>query len=206
VSDLPDSNAFGRLLADARSGCRDALGRLLVDCSDYLFLIANQGMAADLRVKSSPSDIVQETFLEANRDFEQFQGERKEELLAWLRCILVNNVANTGRRFRLSNKRSIEREVRLPDAGSAIEEQSSPVGESCSASDRALQKEELLLLEQTLVRMPAKYQSVLRLRYREQLRFSEIGEQLSCSENAARKLWARTVLFLQRELRRESGR
>jgi RNA polymerase sigma-70 factor (ECF subfamily) len=52
-------------LAEARQGSREALGRLLEGCRHYLLLMANQDTGPDLRAKVAPSDLVQETFLEA---------------------------------------------------------------------------------------------------------------------------------------------
>src|SRR3954464_15639191 len=109
---------FGNLLRQARAGSRGALGRALMDCRRCLLLGANQKMEADLQGKGSPSDVVQETFLEAQQDFGQFHGERKDELLAWLGRILVNNLANASRRFRATDMRDLRREVPLavPDS------------------------------------------------------------------------------------------
>src|SRR5262249_40289408 len=101
------------LLEAARSGSQEALGQLLELSRGYLLMVANGELASDLQAKGGPSDLVQETFLEAKRDFRQFQGGSEAELLAWLRRVLLNNVANFTRRYRTSGKRSVEREVTL---------------------------------------------------------------------------------------------
>src|SRR5262249_7844950 len=81
---LSASNVFGHRLAEARAGLTEALGELLQECRNYLLLLANQKCDPDLSAKVSPSDLVQETFLEAQRDFGQFHGASEEELRAWL--------------------------------------------------------------------------------------------------------------------------
>ena len=56
---------FGRLLAEARTGSRQALGQILESCRNYLLLIAGKELTSDLQAKGGASDLVQETFLEA---------------------------------------------------------------------------------------------------------------------------------------------
>ena len=46
-----------------------------------------------LSSQEEAEDIVQETFFEAHRDFEQFRGQSEPEFLGWLRKILANNLA-----------------------------------------------------------------------------------------------------------------
>jgi len=101
----------GELLAAARSGSRESLGKLLETCRNYLSLVAQREIDSDLRAKGGASDLVQETFLEAQRDFARFQGCSEDELLAWLRQILLHNVANFTRRYRDTRKREVSREV-----------------------------------------------------------------------------------------------
>ena len=79
----------GRLLEQARRGDDAALGQLLELYRNYLRLVARSLISAALRVKLEPSDLVQETFLKAHREFAQFAGRSEPELVAWLRQILV---------------------------------------------------------------------------------------------------------------------
>jgi RNA polymerase sigma-70 factor, ECF subfamily len=62
------------LVAAARAGSREALGRALEIHRHYLLAIAERQLDPDLRSKGGASDLVQETFLEAQRDFAQFGG------------------------------------------------------------------------------------------------------------------------------------
>ncbi len=66
-----------RMIGAAQNGSREALGRLLDGCRQYLLLIANQELHTDLRGKVAPSDIVQETYLDAQRDFPTFEGAER---------------------------------------------------------------------------------------------------------------------------------
>ena len=106
-------------IREAKLGCVEARGRLLEACRVYLRDVAGQAMSAPMRVKRAPSDLVQETALDALRDFAQFQGERQEELFAWLRKILLNNATSARRRYEQTAKRRLSLEIPL-DAGLGI--------------------------------------------------------------------------------------
>src|SRR5262249_3592971 len=111
------TNCFPQWLAQARTGSAESLGQLLMDCRNYLLLAAGRKLGADLRGKINPSDLVQETFLEAQRDFARFHGDNEDELRAWLYRILLNNLSNVGRHYRNAEKRAIGRELALSDIG-----------------------------------------------------------------------------------------
>jgi RNA polymerase sigma-70 factor (ECF subfamily) len=80
------------LLSQAKRGSGDSLGQLLQLYANYLKMVVLGQMEHNLRARVSPSDVVQETFFEAHRDFPQFRGTSTPEFLAWLRKILVNNL------------------------------------------------------------------------------------------------------------------
>ncbi len=53
----------------------------------YLKLLADLQLNPRLKVKEAPSDIVQQTMLEAHRDFAGFRGRTEAELRAWLKMM-----------------------------------------------------------------------------------------------------------------------
>src|SRR5271165_6970503 len=88
------------LLTQARAGDVPALGRLLELYRNYLRVVARAMIGQALRVRLDASDLVQETFLKAHREFRQFLGSSEPELTAWLRQILVHTLANQARHHR----------------------------------------------------------------------------------------------------------
>ena len=99
------------LIAQARrgdAGCRDRLFGL---CRSYLDIVARAQVETWLRAKVDASDLVQETMLDAFRDFERFDGTSEQEWLAWLKRILAHNAADFVRRYRGTAKRQARREV-----------------------------------------------------------------------------------------------
>jgi RNA polymerase sigma-70 factor (ECF subfamily) len=197
---LPDHADFARLLAAAQAGSTEALGRLWQECRNYLLLVANERLDTDLHAKVSPSDLVQETFLEAQRDLAQFRGRCEEELLVWLGRILAHNAANVTRHYKATEMRAMGREVHLGTASDSKEDGQALPLDTPTPSDRLVAQEELAALQGALARLPGHYRQVLHLRYNERLPFATIGDRLSCSAEAARKLWARAVDLLEKEL------
>jgi len=61
----PPPTGIDRWIRDARLGSKEALGQMLEGCRQYLLLVANEQFDPDLQDKLGPSDIVQETFLDA---------------------------------------------------------------------------------------------------------------------------------------------
>ena len=197
------ADGAARWLPAARAGSREALGKLLESARRYLVSIARQELDADLRTKNSPSDLVQETFVEAQRAFGQFQGDTEGELLAWLRQLLLHRVGKVRRSFRDTQKRRLAREVALGGDSSS----DGPAGALAavnvpSPSGAAMEREQDQALQAALGRLPDDYRRVITLRYEEELPFEEIGRLLDRSPDAARKLWARAVERLHEELER----
>ncbi|MGE3804011.1 MAG: RNA polymerase sigma factor [Gemmataceae bacterium] len=183
------------LVLAARSGSREALGRLLDVLRDELVRLAQAGLAPDLRAKAGASDLVQQTFLEAQRDIGQFDGNTIEELRGWLKAILMHNLTNFARQYRRS-KRQVDREVPLAAAPAALD----PVLATPSPSSKAITREQAAALEAALARLPDEYRLVLRLREEEKKSFADIGAALERSAEAARKLWARALQRLKQEM------
>ncbi len=186
------------LLTAARAGSAEALGELFEACPGYLLTVAESELAADVKVKEAASDLVQDTFLEAQRDFERFHGATEAELLAWLRRLLLNNVANVTRRYR-TGKHSVEREAAL-DGQAKQDLHASLPAVSDSPSGQAVAKEQAAALARALERLPDDYRQVLRLRYQEGRQFEEIAAMMGRSANAVRKLFARAVERVQQEV------
>src|SRR5207245_166431 len=96
-----------RLLFLARGGDAAALGQLLELYRNYLMLMARVQVGRRIQGKFDAADLVQETFLEAHRDFAQFRGGSERELAGWLRRILATNLANLVRRYQGTRRRDV---------------------------------------------------------------------------------------------------
>jgi RNA polymerase sigma-70 factor (ECF subfamily) len=188
-------------IAAARAGSNEALGELLESWRDYLLLVANQELESVLSPKGGASDLVQQTFLEAQRDLQRFDGSTVGEWVGWLRTILDHNLANFRRCYLATEKRDIKREVPL---GTFADRDSCCglhfVGDTQSPSQCVIAGEQALRLKQTLSQLPELQRRVIELRHRDGLSFAEIGRLTDRSAEAARKLWSRAIKRLAHEL------
>jgi RNA polymerase sigma-70 factor, ECF subfamily len=194
---LPDASLW---LPAARTGCSEALGQALEHCRRYLLRIAEQGLDPALQAKGGASDLVQLTFLEAKRDFDRFQGDSDHELRAWLRRLLIDNLANFRRQFSGTAKRQLRREVALDAGGPDGSLRQGLYADTPSPSTEAMAHEQAGALNGALARLPDDYRQVITLRHLEQRSFEEIGPLMGRSADAVRKLWARAIERLRGEL------
>jgi len=189
------------LLSAARAGSREALGHVLEACRHYLLSVAGEELDPHLQAKGGASDVVQQTFLEAQQDFGRFQGATEVELLAWLRRLLKHNIGDFTRRYRATGKREASREISLQaDTPSAA---SGPplAADTPTPSQHLMARERIEQLQDALGRLPEEYRQVINLRYQEERSFEEIGRLMERTPNGARKLWLRAVERLRLEMR-----
>jgi RNA polymerase sigma-70 factor (ECF subfamily) len=187
-------------LAAARAGSREALGQALEAFRGYLLLLAQEDLDPALRAKGGASDLVQDTFLEAQRDFHQFHGNSEEELRAWLRQLLRHNLADFTRRYRGTGKRGVGREQPLDAGGSAAEPGAGLAAPDPSPSRVTAAQEQAEALRRALERLPEDYRQVLLLRHQEKLAFKEIARRMGREPPAVRKLWSRAIRRMRLEM------
>jgi RNA polymerase sigma-70 factor (ECF subfamily) len=186
-----------QLLTEARQGDGEGLGALLELYRDYLHGRAAALLGLNLRGVVNPSDLVQQTFLEAYRDFGQFEGTTEAEWRAWLRRILAHNLATLAERHLRARKRDVRRQ-RSPRRQGAV-----PVSPLSSPSAQAQRQEASAALADALARLPAAYQKVLRLRNLEGRPFEEVARRMGRTPGAVRVLWVRALGRLRRLLKED---
>jgi RNA polymerase sigma-70 factor (ECF subfamily) len=191
-----------RLFAAAREGSGSCLGRLLVLYTNYLKLLVVAQMDSRLRARVSPSDIVQDAFFEAHRDFGQFRGQSTAEFVAWLRKILVNNILRVVEQHLLAEKRDVRREVSLEEIGRRLEQSTVRLEtllaqQADSPSGYAVRHEHEILLADSLAKLPADYREIIVLRHIEGLPFDEVARRMKRSSGAVRMLWLRALKSLR---------
>jgi RNA polymerase sigma-70 factor (ECF subfamily) len=197
-------HAPATLLARAREGDRPALGELLELYRNYLRLIAAAQAGRTLRLKMDPSDLVQEALLEAQRDFERFDGASEPELLAWLRRILIRTLVDRARM-----EKALKRDAGRQESLEALLERSSTALHAALTAgipgpcEQASRREEAVLLANALSRLPDTYREVIVLRHLDHKKFEEIAVRMGRSCGAIRKLWARAIVRLREVMETE---
>ncbi len=190
------------LLSLARAGDGGARGRLLEQYRGYLLLLARLQIGRRLQGKADASDLVQETFLEAHRDFGQFGGTSAGELVGWLRRILATNLANLVRHYLGTRRRDLRLERQL---AAELDESSHVfdgglVADLTSPSQQAGRRELAVLLADAVQHLPNDHREVIVLRHFEGLTFPEVAARMGRSVDVVKKLWPRALARLRRLL------
>jgi RNA polymerase sigma-70 factor (ECF subfamily) len=200
MTDLPTD--LEDLLRLGRTGDGAALGQLLERYRNYLALLARMQIGRRLQGKVDPLDLVQDTCLEAHRDFAQFRGASEGEFVRWLRQILARNLANLLRHYYHTRGRDVRLERQLVvelDASSRALDRA-PVAPLSTPSQQAARREQAVLLADALEGLPADYREVIILRHLEGLTFPEVAHRMDRSVDSVEKLWARGLARLRQTL------
>lgn len=174
----------------------DRLTELIVAHQTHLLAIAERHLPRPLRPKVDPSDLVQQTILEALQDRDQFRGDSRA-VPAWLTRILKNNIASTVRAYAHTAKRRLAREVSLDRLGSEPGTfPALPPALPCPL-ETLVARDQQRVLRRALEQLPSKYLNAVLLRHDRGHSFAEIGLLMDVSPDAARKLACRAVNSLR---------
>jgi RNA polymerase sigma-70 factor (ECF subfamily) len=191
-----------QMLHRAQAGDGTTLGRLLELYRSYLVLLARVQIGRRLQGKVDASDVVQETFLGAYRDFPRFRGTTEKEFLSWLRQALASVLANLVRHYQGTQRRDVRLErqltIELEQSSQALD-RNLVAGES-SPSQQAIRREQAVLLAEALGRLPEEWRELLILRHLEGLTFPAVAQRLGRTVDSVKKQWPRALASLRRLL------
>jgi RNA polymerase sigma-70 factor (ECF subfamily) len=164
----------------------------------YLYLLAMSHIGARHRARLDPSDIVQQTLLVAHQKQGQFKGDSDGELMAWLRQILANNLADAVRGLArakrdVSRERSLNHEVK--DSFSRVDGWLAAV--QSSPSQQVVRAEELVQLADALTTLPEAQREAIVLHHLQGMPLAEVGRQLEKSPAAVAGLLHRGLKGLR---------
>ena len=186
------------LLDKARQGDAGSRDQLFEMCRGYLGVVARGQVETWLRAKVDASDVVQETMLEAHRDFARFEGQSQKEFFAWLRKILSHNAADFVRRYRGTAKRQARREVRFRDPADSLSPGApEPAGHEATPSQEFLQMDNEIRVHLALDGLSEDYREVITLRNFQRLSFNEVAEAMDRTRPAVQMLWMRAIKKLR---------
>jgi RNA polymerase sigma-70 factor (ECF subfamily) len=156
----------------------------------------------DAPAQADPSDIVQESLVQAFEHFAQFRGGTEAELIAWLRQILARRLASLARKYRGTAARNLAREQAI--AG-ALDRSSHALGNLVPArgptpTQEARRRERSVILADALAALPEDHREVVTLKVFRQLRWDEVGQEMGRSPDAVRMLWGRAIKRLAAHL------
>ncbi len=181
------------LMQSALNGDRDATNEVLARAREILETTARGSVDNGLRRKVGPSDLIQQTLVEAYEHLGTFRGTTVGEFRSWLATMFKHNLIDADRRYRHSQQRDISLEVPL--------ESNTPLpGSDPTPSSIARAIESDTELWNAISSLPERERTIIVLRHRDQLSHAEIAARLKMNEAAVRKQWGRTVERLRRML------
>lgn len=188
-----------QMIVRARTDSIEALGPLLELYRNYVKLLARIEIGRRLQGKLDPSDLVQETFLDAHRQFHGFRGTDEPQFVGWLRQILAGKVANLVRHYFGTQARDIrmERELDIDVDNSTRHFGQQLIASLSTPSEQAVRRERAVLLADALAMLPEHYREVIILRHLEELSFPEIAKRMQRSQDSVEKLWLRALVQLR---------
>ena len=168
------------------------------DFRHYLMLLARARLGPKQRAKIDPSDVVQQTLLDAHCKLDQFRGSSNAEMAGWLRKMLSCRVTDAFRALgRQKRDAALERSLdpKLDETCSRLEVwleavQTSPSGKAC-------RNEQLIQLAAAMARLPESQRAAIELHHLHGLSLKETAEQLGCTGGAVVGLLRRGLVKLR---------
>lgn len=184
------------------------MGELVTPCSpqverfrEYLCLLARAHLRPGHRSRVEASDIVQQTLLEAYGQREQFRGQSDGELAAWLKQILVHNLADALRGQERA-RRDVRREQPLEAAieDSFCRAEGWLAAPDSSPSQQAMRIEQMLRLAECLATLPGDQREVVVMHHLQGWSLSQLAGHLQRSEAAVAGLLRRGLKSLREQM------
>jgi RNA polymerase sigma-70 factor (ECF subfamily) len=171
--------------------------RRLEQFRSYLLLLARMQLGPGPWGAIEPSDVVQQTLLEAHARADQFHGD-DSALAAWLRQALVNNLRDAWR-ARHRDKRDARREQSLEEAveQSSVRLEGMLAAAQSSPSQRAARNEDLLRLADALARLPQAQREAIVLHHLQECSLAETAQRLGRTDTAVAGLLHRGLKHLR---------
>lgn len=194
-----DSDPTKELLELAGAGDLEAFNRLFARHRSTLRTFVSHRFDNRLQARIDPSDVVQETQIEAFRRFSDYFARRPMPFALWLQKTAYERLCNLHRDHVRTQRRSMEREQRMPDHSSVLIAHSLR-REALAPIDVMAQQETQRRLAELIARLPDLDREVLLMRNVDGLSHSDIAMLLEIEPATARKRYARALVKLEQLL------
>lgn len=195
----PDSEETCRLLVRIQAGEREAFEEFFARHRPFLRRLVELRMHSRLRGRLDPSDVVQETQLDAFRQLPDFLKRQPMPFRLWLRKTVQERLRMIERQHLEATKRAVGRERPLADGSSSFA-QRQPAASDPSPSQQFSQLELALRVREATSQLPELDREILLIRTFEGLSYSEVGYILEIDPATARKRHGRALLRLYQNL------
>jgi RNA polymerase sigma-70 factor, ECF subfamily len=191
----------------AKGGDREALGRCLDICRNYLLEVARLRLPSSLTDRLGASDLVQDVYLACctAEKFREFRGETEEELLAWTRQVLLNLLVSEHRRHT-SRRRDVNREVAIGEADGRGCPRIGVASPSTSPSGKLIGRERREIFLEAIEELDGPNdREIMKWRYLLDLSFHEIATMLEMSKSYVVNRHAACIAQLRSRFARAEG-
>jgi RNA polymerase sigma-70 factor (ECF subfamily) len=204
-----DASETDDLLRRAAAGDREAVAALFAAHRDRLEQMVRLRLDRRLRGRIDPSDVLQETYLEAARRVEEFARAPTTSVYVWLRALTGQKLVDLARRHLGAKMRDAALEISLhrgawPQA-SSVSLAAQLLGRFTSPSRAAIRAETQLRVQEALDSMDPIDREVLALRHFELLSNGEVAQVLGLSKAAASNRYVRALKRLKEILATAPG-
>ena len=191
------------LLARARANDQAALSAVLEAYEPSLLRMIELRLDRSLRRRIEPDDILQETFLEAVRRFDEWNADPRCPFHVWLRLTCAKSLTTAQRTHLGAQKRELGREQAFVDrpSVSAANVADRFVASQTSPSQAATRQEAHELLLRALEELDELDREILVLRNFEDLSNEDAAAELGIDPGAASKRFSRALMRLRPALR-----
>ena len=193
-----DSPETLNLLARVRQGDQQALEELIVRHRPALRRFVELRLDARLNPRLDPSDVVQEAQLEVARRIHDYLDREPMPFWLWLHRTTYEELIRLRRVHVEAGRRSVEREVALPDASSILLARKLFAGNW--PGQQLIDDEIRARVQQALAKLDEIDREVLQLRAFEGLENEEVAQVLGLERGTASKRYGRALLRLRQAL------
>src|SRR5262249_1145550 len=199
----PDSVETQRLLEQIHAGDRQAFERLFAQYPAALRQFVAVRLDGRLRARVDPSDVVQETQMEAFCRLDDFLARRPMPFHLWLRKTAYERVLKVCRAHLATARRAVQREVALPD-GSSLQLARQLLAGGDTPSQQFDRPQLARRIRQAVGRLPDAEREVLVMRHFEGLSNLEVAQLLEVDPSTVSKRHGRALLLLRQSLLADS--
>ena len=187
------------LLERVRRGDDRAIEELLARHRPALLRFVGLRLDARLSPRLDPSDVVQEAQLEVVRHIRDYLRREPMPFWLWLHRTTYQNLIRLRRTHRNAARRSVDREVALPDASSILLARKL-FADHPWPGQQLVDEEIRRRVHEALARLDEIDREVLQLRAFEGLENDEVAQVLGLEPGTASKRYGRALLRLRRAL------
>ena len=185
---ITKNQELDKWVAQARTGDEGAFGRVYDHFLNKIFRFVSFRIAD----REVAKEVTNEIFFEAWRSLKRYDPKRKIKFSTWL--------------FTIARHRIIDQYRRQKEPTVALEDVAELRNEKNDLNEQVIVRDEFATVQKQLQKLPEIQQTVLSLRYLEELSYAEIAKILGESEGNARLIAKRALEILKKVINQDEKR